>query len=444
MFTTSPWQRLAQTRYFNVDTLQTPARHVSARHVANAPIGATMLGMRRNAPIALCLLATFAACQQAAVEADDDPERFSKFIDRLVLFVATKIPATAAISQEPVPTYAPPASTAPDAGQLGGPREDLTGDEKRLFLQGRVAFLISFDTTMGLGPHYVGVACGACHDRPILGGGSDVAHGVTYMTTLTEPHTMIAVPARTSPGYAKFEVPSGARAGRRVSGPLFGLGLLEQVPLELVEAGCDSEDEDGDGVRGHARVLPGGRLGRFGHKADASTLEDMVAHQLHDAIGITSPVLPEERREDFDTREDPEVTEGFVKALAAYVRGLAPPLRASNNPRGESLFRAIGCAACHRPNTSDRVRGTYTDLCLHKMGPGLDDGVGADNLASEEWRTPPLWGMRFRAAFLHDHRARTPEDAISHHGGEAQTARDAFFALPEADRAALRDFLSTL
>jgi CxxC motif-containing protein (DUF1111 family) len=44
---------------------------------------------------------------------------------------------------------------------------------------------------------------------------------------------------------------------------------------------------------------------------------------------------------------------------------------------------------------------------------------------------------------LHDGRARTIEEAILLHGGEAQGARDRFQALGESDRAALVDFVGS-
>jgi CxxC motif-containing protein (DUF1111 family) len=46
--------------------------------------------------------------------------------------------------------------------------------------------------------------------------------------------------------------------------------------------------------------------------------------------------------------------------------------------------------------------------------------------------------------FLHDGRAKTPEQAIEMHDGEGARARDLFEALPAADRAALLAFLKTL
>jgi CxxC motif-containing protein (DUF1111 family) len=45
---------------------------------------------------------------------------------------------------------------------------------------------------------------------------------------------------------------------------------------------------------------------------------------------------------------------------------------------------------------------------------------------------------------LHDGRARDVVEAILWHGGEAQKSRDAFVALPKADRDAIVAFLNSL
>jgi CxxC motif-containing protein (DUF1111 family) len=47
------------------------------------------------------------------------------------------------------------------------------------------------------------------------------------------------------------------------------------------------------------------------------------------------------------------------------------------------------------------------------------------------------------AFLLHDGRARSIEEAILLHGGEAQRSRDLFNALNAADRAALLDFVGS-
>lgn len=92
----------------------------------------------------------------------------------------------------------------------------------------------------------------------------------------------------------------------------------------------------------------------------------------------------------------------------------------------------------------------YTDLLLHDLGPGLDDGVSERGAAGSEWRTAPLWGLGLTqrvnasAGFLHDGRARTIEEAILWHGGEAKTAKTRFVGLPKQRREDLLAWLRQL
>ena len=64
------------------------------------------------------------------------------------------------------------------------------------------------------------------------------------------------------------------------------------------------------------------------------------------------------------------------------------------------------------------------------MGPGLDDYLKEGNALSSEWKTPPLWGIGLikkvnkHTRFLHDGRARSIEEAIIWHGGEAEKAKN--------------------
>ena len=48
--------------------------------------------------------------------------------------------------------------------------------------------------------------------------------------------------------------------------------------------------------------------------------------------------------------------------------------------------------------------------------------------------TEPLWGVGTTAPYGHDGRSINLEEVILRHGGEAQTARDAFAALPADDQ----------
>ncbi|MDA7864686.1 hypothetical protein N9B24_01025 [bacterium] len=62
----------------------------------------------------------------------------------------------------------------------------------------------------------------------------------------------------------------------------------------------------------------------------------------------------------------------------------------------------------------------------------------------QEWRTPPLWGVRDSAPYLHDGRAATLLEAVSMHEGEAAGTRDRFLNLSHSDRSAIINFMETL
>jgi len=82
----------------------------------------------------------------------------------------------------------------------------------------------------------------------------------------------------------------------------------------------------------------------------------------------------------------------------------------------------------------------YTDLRLHDLGPGLADHTVAGERVVSRWRTAPLWGLGYRLkaerqpTFLHDGRARSIEEAVLWHAGEAELARQKFADLSELRR----------
>ena len=289
------------------------------------------------------------------------------------------------------------------------------------------------------------------------------------------------------------------RISLRIPPTLVGLGLLEAVPDATLESLADPDDRDGDGISGRVRRIPVGgdrrgagapvQVGRFGWKAGEPTIEAQVAKAFHQDLGVTSPRYPEPNCLAGDEacrarHGELELGQADLTRVALYVRLLAPPARRDwRNPEvlaGRDAFMAVGCGACHRPQLetaraepagaprsaspggsagADRellpeLAGQtirpYTDLLLHDMGPGLDDGVAELGAASSEWRTSPLWGLGLleevngHARFLHDGRARSFEEAILWHGGEADGAREAYLRLSEDRRSALLRFLSSL
>ena len=101
------------------------------------------------------------------------------------------------------------------------------------------------------------------------------------------------------------------------------------------------------------------------------------------------------------------------------------------------------------PLNNQRIH-PYTDLLLHDMGMGLADGRPDYLATGSEWRTAPLWGIGLLGIvngatfYLHDGRARTVEEAILWHGGEANKIKDNYMNLTKEDRNKLLRFIASL
>ncbi len=278
----------------------------------------------------------------------------------------------------------------------------------------------------------------------------DLAHGRLGRRTMTSPRVAPAVP---------------------------GMGLLDAVAEADILSRADPDDRDGDGISGRANVVwdPAAgemRLGRFGWKANAPSVLVQSAAAAHGDMGLTTHLFPDENCTPVQTAclaaprgGQPDLRDDHLAKLVFYLQVLAVPDRRRVDPvaeaRGETLFADIGCAACHTPvlRTADDavpalIAGQsfmpYTDLLLHDMGDGLADGRPDFLADGNEWRTAPLWGLGLvpttngHSLYLHDGRARSLEEAVLWHGGEAQRSRDGFAALSKADREALLSFLRSL
>lgn len=317
------------------------------------------------------------------------------------------------------------------AVSLGEPRADLTAQEVLAFQEGRVLFV---DRRPELGPYYFGSTCSECHFDPTLGGGGDIERAA-YLGS--GPNGGFMYPTHAIAGYTLTPPPAGAI--RRIAPPIFGLGLIEQIPDDTIRKTCAK----GTGHPEKAKNLgsqPPNKVARFGYKSYLGTLPDFIGDVLRGAMSITNAV---EKDPDSDHFADPEVDRAYVESLAAFVRGLAPPPRGGSDPEGEAAFESFGCVGCHVRDMPPAL-GVYSDFCLHRMGPKLDDGVADHGVLGDEFRTQPLWGLRHRKLLLHDGRATTLEEAIAAHGGTAEASISAYNKAPAEKRAALLRFLATL
>lgn len=251
----------------------------------------------------------------------------------------------------------------------------------------------------------------------------------------------------------------------RLAQQLCGLGLLEAIEhsaLELNRA-----------VSSTAMVTGRHGIGRFGWKAEQPTIAAQVAAAFAGDMGITSPLHTHDNRS--QTQEPllahtanggiPEISEENFQAVVTYIHQLAVPARRNAHApdviAGAKNFEKIGCTSCHTPTLTTQSAGNvkalqaqtihpYTDLLLHDMGESLSDNTDTHAAMGSEWRTPPLWGIGLipvvnsERFLLHDGRARTIEEAILWHGGEAENVITAFKNLPKLERDKLILFIESL
>jgi len=353
----------------------------------------------------------------------------------------------------------PPDAEIPATGEYGAPLVGLDPEQYALFEQGRDLFDRDFGFSEGIGPFFNGDACRSCHFDPVIGGagpsGVDAMRQGSFAGFIFRaPSTGTAVPRHAvMPIRPEADADANFFEPRQTPSTL-GLGLLERIPRETIEALADPGDEDGDGIAGRAHVLDDGRLGRFGWKDNVPSVRDFVRDALSGELGLTVPDEPGlsfGSTNDDDETSDPEADASTIDAMTAFMTFLAPPPRRRVDTmlenRGEAIFNSVGCGSCHVPllRTSDGIDvHAYTDLLLHDVAESSALGIEEGAAGIHDFRTPPLWGLGRTAPYLHDGRASTIEVAIAKHAGEASTARDEVANLSAADREALLVFLRSL
>lgn len=356
-------------------------------------------------------------------------------------------------------------SDIPGVGELGGPATDLAPDDRATFLRGRALFDHPFHKSDGLGtPELNADSCRGCHQDPVLGGSGGLELNVSRF-------------AKDNLGLGPFQDLPGGQAASKLRPPyvagreeysdqadvfeqrqtpsVFGLGLLDTVSDAEILARHEPIDTNGDGITGRAReMLVDGQpeVGRFGWKAQVPRLADFARDAMAGELGVTTPSdgrgfnLPI----DGDAVADPELTEDQVDDLAFWMLNLAAPQRTGSlDPEvlaGELLFDTLSCTKCHVPELAGAngpVRA-YTDLLLHDVMPGGYRGMEDDATEAGEFRTPPLWGIRHTAPYMHDGRGEDLRGAIQAHNGEALAVRNAFLALTALEQDQLLAFLNDL
>ena len=108
------------------------------------------------------------------------------------------------------------------------------------------------------------------------------------------------------------------------------------------------------------------------------------------------------------------------EAVTADIPSVSNPLGISINNAFGPLWFPSGWAECHATRLRVGSHALYSDLLLHDLGPGLDDGFIQGRAQGRDWRTTAVRGAGMRRRFVHDGRARTIRDAVPAHDGEAE------------------------
>jgi CxxC motif-containing protein (DUF1111 family) len=125
-------------------------------------------------------------------------------------------------------------------------------------------------------------------------------------------------------------------------------------------------------------------------------------------------------------------------------RGHLNRLFATAMPLFASISDVATLPALKRPLLgSFAVRNIYTDFKRHDLGPAFYERE-YDGTIRREFLTTALWGVASTSPYGHDGRSTNLIEVILRHGGEAQSARDEFAALPPTSQQEVIAFLTSL
>src|SRR2546427_4297875 len=369
------------------------------------------------------------------------------------------------------------------AAGAGAPIAGLTNPEVVFFSAGKDEFAEEDEVTDGLGPTMNLGSCRGCHVHPASGGPTPrvtpqiafakkngAANTIPSFITLNGPvrearfvrnpdgtpdggvHDLFTIAGRADAPGCKLAQPDFEQelARRnvifRISTPVFGAGLIEQIPDKAILANQAHDAPMKRSLRIHGRpniVLAGhtisgqantngndGTVARFGWKAQNKSLLLFSGEAYNVEMGITNGLFQTERDEtpacQFDTvPNNVTKTDGkrpldaisAIEKFAFFARFLAAPTPSPDTPggaasiaRGRSLFNSTEGALCHTPTRTtghaavpalrNQAVNLFSDLLVHDMGPRLTDGITQGQAGSSEFRTAPLWGVGGRVFFM--------------------------------------------
>lgn len=265
------------------------------------------------------------------------------------------------------------------------------------------------------------------------------------------------------------DLKEGTIISYRIAPTLNGMGLIELISNEDILKNVDEQDINNDGISGRANYVYSHltkkeELGKYTHKASVAFLKEQIAGAAFNDMGLTTSIFSSENCISFQkecndapkARDAIDLPDDRLDAITYYLKHIKSytPKITKEYEEGLEIFEQISCVKCHI-SSFDTKKGfkiyPYSDFLLHDMGDELSDGKVEFKANANEWRTAPLWGLALhekingeKPRLLHDGRARTFQEAILWHGGEASRAKENYMNLPKEKREKLLKFLEEL
>src|SRR6266849_7194684 len=304
----------------------------------------------------------------------------------------------------------------------GGAIAGLTATESAFFTASQATFQEVDNVAAGLGPRMNLDQCSGCHAQPAVGGTSPFVNpqvpfagkdgGTDFVPSfvtangpvrearfVTNPdgtpdggvHAIFTITGRTGATGCTLAQPDFATQLAqnnvifRIPTPVFGAGLIEQIPDSVILANqASTASQRGPlGIQGRpnfdvtGRTLTGvttnngndGTIARFGWKAQNKSLLLFSGEAYNVEQGITNELFQTERDEtptcqfattpnDFTHTDATKPLDAIsdIEKFAFFMRFLAAPTPSPDTPggatsiaNGKSLFSSVGCAGCHTP-----------------------------------------------------------------------------------------------
>ena len=179
--------------------------------------------------------------------------------------------------------------------------------------------------------------------------------------------------------------PDADLKGKRVAFQLYGLGMVNLIPDQLLQFNAARQLQfqrqlAGKAVKVQSLMPTINSIGRFGAKCQSSTLVEYVAAEMATELGISNQLYRHTQTAKGVDKipdclksvgpKDPNDDGKLLSKISFYLQTLAPPPRGeitSSVRSGESIFQQLNCIFCHTP----QIAGPSKVMVSNPDGPPM-------------------------------------------------------------------------